>query len=43
MNAEDLAYGLQYSFQEWFVWCSFIKSIFSLSSFPVYLLISVTR
>ena len=27
MNAEDLAYGLQYSFQEWFVWCSFIKSI----------------
>ena len=28
MNAEDLAYGLQYSFQEWFVWCSFIKSIF---------------
>ena len=28
MNAEDLAYGLQYSFQEWFVWCSFIKSIY---------------
>ena len=25
---EDLAYGLQYSFQEWFVWSSFIKSIF---------------
>ena len=28
LNAEDLEYGLQYSFQEWFVWCSFIKSLF---------------
>ena len=28
MNAEDLAYGLQYCFQEWFFWCSFIKSVF---------------
>ena len=28
MNAEDLEYGLQYSFQEWFIWCSFIKSLF---------------
>ena len=27
MNAEDLAYGLQYCFQEWFIWCSFIKSV----------------
>lgn len=43
MNAEDLAYGLQYSFQEWFVWCSFIKSIFFAFIIPVYLLISVTR
>ena len=28
MNVEDLEYGLQYSFQEWFIWCSFIKSVF---------------
>lgn len=28
MSVEDLIYGLQYSFQEWFIWCSFIKSIF---------------
>ena len=28
MNAEDLAYGLQYCFQEWLIWCSFIKSVF---------------
>lgn len=28
MNAEDLEYGLQYAFQEWFVWCSIIKSLF---------------
>ena len=28
MNAEDLGYGLQYCFQEWFIWCSFIKSVF---------------
>ena len=27
-SAEDLEYGLQYCFQEWFIWCSFIKSIF---------------
>lgn len=28
MNAEDLESGLQYCYQEWFIWCSFIKSIF---------------
>jgi phospholipid/cholesterol/gamma-HCH transport system permease protein len=28
LNAEDLEYGLQYSFQPWFIWCSFIKSVF---------------
>ena len=28
LNAEDLEYGLQYCFQEWFIWCSFIKSLF---------------
>ena len=28
LNAEDLTYGLQYSFNEWFVWCSIIKSFF---------------
>ena len=28
INAEDLEFGLQYSFQEWFIWCSFIKSLF---------------
>jgi phospholipid/cholesterol/gamma-HCH transport system permease protein len=28
MNAEDLEYGLQFCFQEWFIWCSFIKSLF---------------
>ena len=28
MNAENLEYGLQYCFQEWFIWCSFIKSLF---------------
>ncbi len=28
MSAEDLTYGIQYSFQEWFVWCSCIKSLF---------------
>ena len=28
MNAEDFAFGLQYWFQEWFIWCSFIKSLF---------------
>ena len=27
MNAEDLEYGLQYCFQEWFIWCSFIKAV----------------
>ena len=27
LNAEDLEYGLQSCFQEWFVWCSFIKGI----------------
>lgn len=28
MKATDLEYGLQYLFVEWFVWCSFIKSLF---------------
>ena len=26
-NATDLEYGFQYSFIEWYVWCSFIKSV----------------
>ncbi len=39
INQEDLTYGLQYSFTEWFVWCGIIKSfvfafiIASVSSF----------
>lgn len=28
MNATDLEAGLQYEFKEWYIWCSFIKSIF---------------
>jgi phospholipid/cholesterol/gamma-HCH transport system permease protein len=39
LNAEDLEYGLQYCFQEWFIWCSFIKSIafaFIISSVSAY-------
>lgn len=28
INPEDLTYGLQYSFNEWFVWCGIIKSLF---------------
>ena len=42
INAEDLTYGLQYSFTEWFVWCGIIKSFFfafiiaSLSSYYGY-------
>lgn len=28
MMATDLEYGLQYVFQEWFVWCGIIKSFF---------------
>ena len=28
MNAADLENGLQYCYQEWFIWCSFIKSVF---------------
>lgn len=39
LNAEDLEYGLQYCFQEWFVWCTFIKSIvfaFIISSVSAY-------
>ncbi len=28
MNANNLTYGLQYSFEEWFIWCSIIKSFF---------------
>lgn len=43
INAEDLTYGLQYSFTEWFVWCGIIKSFFfafiiaSVSSFFGYM------
>lgn len=39
LNAEDLEYGLQYCFQEWFVYCSFIKSVvfaFIISSVSAY-------
>lgn len=28
MMATDLEYGLQYMFQEWFIWCGIIKSLF---------------
>lgn len=28
INAQDLTYGFQYSFTEWFVWCGIIKSFF---------------
>ena len=28
MNPADFELGLQYWFQEWFIWCSFIKSLF---------------
>jgi ABC-type transport system involved in resistance to organic solvents, permease component len=28
MMATDLQYGLQYMFQEWFIWCGIIKSFF---------------
>ncbi len=28
INQEDLTYGLQYSFKEWFIWCGIIKSLF---------------
>ncbi len=28
INVEDLTYGLQYSFTEWFIWCAIIKSLF---------------
>ncbi len=41
-NAADLAYGLQYNFSEWYVWCSIIKALFfafiiaSVSSFYGY-------
>lgn len=27
-NATDLEFGFQYSFVEWYVWCSFIESLF---------------
>ena len=39
LNAEDLEYGLQYCFQEWFIWCSFIKAVvfaFIISSVSAY-------
>jgi phospholipid/cholesterol/gamma-HCH transport system permease protein len=42
MNASDLSFGLQYDFVEWFVWSSYIKSLFfafiiaSVSSFYGY-------
>ena len=28
MNAVDLEYGLQYMFNEWFIWAGIIKSLF---------------
>ena len=28
ISSEDLTFGLQYSFTEWFIWCSIIKSFF---------------
>jgi phospholipid/cholesterol/gamma-HCH transport system permease protein len=28
INQEDLTYGLQYAFTEWFIWCGIIKSLF---------------
>ncbi len=28
MNANNLTYGFQYMFEEWFVWCGIIKSFF---------------
>ncbi|MGL5937959.1 MAG: MlaE family ABC transporter permease [Phocaeicola sp.] len=28
LSAEDLSFGLQYNFNEWFIWCSVIKSLF---------------
>ena len=28
LTADDLTYGLHYSFQSWFFWCSVIKSLF---------------
>ncbi len=28
MNATNLTYGLQYMFEEWFIWCGIIKSLF---------------
>jgi phospholipid/cholesterol/gamma-HCH transport system permease protein len=28
MMATDLEYGLQYVFQDWFVWCGIVKSLF---------------
>ena len=39
MNAEDLEFGLQHCFQEWFIWCSFIKAVvfaFIISSVSAY-------
>ena len=27
LSAEDLEYGLQYSFKEWYIWVSFIKAV----------------
>lgn len=28
MTPDDLTYGLQYEFSQWFIWCSIIKSLF---------------
>lgn len=28
MTADDLTVGLQYEFQQWYIWCSIIKSLF---------------
>jgi phospholipid/cholesterol/gamma-HCH transport system permease protein len=28
MTPDDLTYGLQYEFSQWYIWCSIIKSLF---------------
>ena len=35
MNAVDLEYGLQYMFNEWFIWAGIIKSLFSSGAIAV--------
>lgn len=43
MNAVDLEYGLQYMFNEWFIWAGIIKSLFLRLSLQVCPLSSDTR